>query len=126
MRYGGEALECRDVDAQRLRVDREHGPGGVVVRDSRPRFRRFNAGRTRRLLMDLVPYFVERHANIHGMNARRLFSELDDAGLRARPQPDLNSVAWCVWHMARCEDVGVNPVVRGTPQSSTSASGPRR
>lgn len=66
--------------------------------------------------MDLVPYFLERHANIHGMNHRRLFEGLDGAGARARPRADVNSVAWCVWHIARCEDVGVNRVVRGSPQ----------
>jgi hypothetical protein len=32
-----------------------------------------------------------------------------------RPE-GMNSVAWLVWHMARCEDVAINTVVRGEPQ----------
>jgi hypothetical protein len=27
-----------------------------------------------------------------------------------------NSVAWLIWHMARCEDVGINTVIRGVPE----------
>ncbi len=38
---------------------------------------------------------------------------LTDAQLRCCPQDNLNSIAWLLWHMARCEDVAVNTVLRG-------------
>jgi hypothetical protein len=44
------------------------------------------------------------------------FSQLSEAQLRHRPRPDLNSIAWIVWHMARCEDFGVQRLVGYRPQ----------
>lgn len=41
---------------------------------------------------------------------------LTDEMARARPRPDLNSVVWLIWHMARSEDVALNTVVAGRPQ----------
>lgn len=41
---------------------------------------------------------------------------LSDEMARARPRPDLNSVVWLIWHMARSEDVALNTVVAGRPQ----------
>jgi hypothetical protein len=38
---------------------------------------------------------------------------LTDDQLRRCPQENLNSIAWLLWHMARCEDVAVNTVLRG-------------
>lgn len=40
---------------------------------------------------------------------------LRDEQMLERPG-GLNSVAWLVWHIARCEDVAINTVVRGVPQ----------
>jgi hypothetical protein len=36
--------------------------------------------------------------------------------LTARPPGAENSIAWLSWHLARCEDVAINAVVRGEPQ----------
>lgn len=41
---------------------------------------------------------------------------LADVDLRRCPQDNLNSIAWLLWHMARCEDVAVNTVLRGTQE----------
>ena len=41
--------------------------------------------------------------------------DLPDADLRRRPH-GLNSVAWCLYHTARSEDVGVNRFVVGQPE----------
>jgi hypothetical protein len=46
----------------------------------------------------------------------RLIAGLDEAHLRARPGPGLNSIAWILWHMARLEDVAVNVLVAGGSQ----------
>jgi hypothetical protein len=36
--------------------------------------------------------------------------------MRACPTPEMNTVAWLIWHIARCEDVTINTVARGVPQ----------
>jgi hypothetical protein len=45
----------------------------------------------------------------------RPLAELPDERWRRRPH-GLNPVAWLVWHMARCEDAGVNRLVFDRPQ----------
>lgn len=37
----------------------------------------------------------------------------------ARPGGVANSIAWLVWHVARCEDVAINTIVRDAPQVLT-------
>ena len=44
------------------------------------------------------------------------FDTLDEAHWRTRPQPEVNSLAWLIWHMARVEDAGVNRLVTNRPQ----------
>ena len=41
---------------------------------------------------------------------------LTDAQIRLRPGDNLNSLAWLVWHMARCEDVAMNVAIADQPQ----------
>ncbi len=48
--------------------------------------------------------------------AERTFSGLTDEQMRVRPREDLNSLAWLMWHIARAEDIIVNPVLAGQPQ----------
>jgi hypothetical protein len=36
--------------------------------------------------------------------------------LRTRPHPALNSIAWNLWHLTRCEDAGLNRFVAELPQ----------
>ena len=45
-------------------------------------------------------------------NVRRLTTEQ----MRVCPTPEMNSVAWLIWHITRCEDVTINTVARGVPQ----------
>jgi hypothetical protein len=45
-----------------------------------------------------------------------LLSDVTDDQARMRPAEGVNSLAWILWHMARCEDMGVNVVVAGRPQ----------
>src|SRR5262249_41069357 len=49
------------------------------------------------------------------MLVERVF-ELDDAQMRVRPGPGLNSLVWLLWHMVRTEDAVVNAVVAGRDQ----------
>jgi hypothetical protein len=41
---------------------------------------------------------------------------LTEAELRICPEGRFNSIAWLLWHMARCEDVLVNTVLRNVPE----------
>lgn len=68
--------------------------------------------------MDLLGFFLNQHAAVHGRAvsgraflAERVLGEPTGEQMRARPGPGLNSLVWLVWHMARTEDVAVNLVV---------------
>jgi hypothetical protein len=75
--------------------------------------------------MEAREIFLTRHAAVHSRQMSpegwwkvedTVRSDLAVDELRRRPTPDHNSVAWLVWHMARCEDVAVNTAVRGVPE----------
>lgn len=40
---------------------------------------------------------------------------LPDSALTYRPAPDANSIAWLIWHSARCQDVQVCAITGGEP-----------
>jgi len=68
--------------------------------------------------MNAAQMFLEQHALLHSADLAdggsifdRIFGDLTDAQLRARPDKGGNSLAWLLWHMARTEDVNVNLVV---------------
>ena len=65
--------------------------------------------------MDALQFFLLRHESIHP-EAIALLDGLSDEQIRIRPREDVNPLAWLVWHMARCEDVGVNVLVAGRRQ----------
>jgi hypothetical protein len=71
--------------------------------------------------MEWKSIFLERHACTHSraMNAEGRWKEedtiwggLSDDELRTCPEGRFNSIAWLLWHMARCEDVAVNAMLR--------------
>jgi DinB superfamily len=74
--------------------------------------------------MDARELFLNQHAAMHsaavGGNkmsaAERTFAGLTDEQMRIRPREDLNSLAWLMWHIARFEDIIVNPVLAERPQ----------
>ena len=68
--------------------------------------------------MDARAYFLLLHEEAHtwGMT-RRLFSVPTPEQWRA-VLPGHNSIAWCIWHIARGEDWGV-ATLRGEPQLLT-------
>jgi DinB superfamily len=74
--------------------------------------------------MDVTRFFLGMHAATHAgevsggrtPGSDRWLGGLADGQLRARPRPDLNSIVWLLWHMARTEDVAVNLVVVGRAQ----------
>src|ERR1043166_5506982 len=74
--------------------------------------------------MEAKDLFLEQHAAVHsaavGGNkmsaAERTYGGLSDEQLRVRPREDLNSIAWIVFHIARAEDIFLNPVLAGRAQ----------
>src|SRR5689334_22360379 len=74
--------------------------------------------------MDTRDLFLEQHAGVHsaavGGNkmsaAERTLGGLTDEQMRVRPREDLNSLAWIMFHIARAEDIFLNPVLTGRPQ----------
>jgi hypothetical protein len=74
--------------------------------------------------MDARDLFLDQHAAVHsaavGGNkmsaAERTFGGLTDEQMRVRPREDLNSIAWLMFHIARAEDIFLNPVLGGRPQ----------
>jgi len=74
--------------------------------------------------MDGRDLFLAQHAAVHsaavGGNkmsaAERTFGGLTEDQMKVRPREDLNSIAWLMWHIARAEDIFLNPVIAGRDQ----------
>jgi len=70
--------------------------------------------------MDALQFFLLRYEALRATTGQQsvdtLLSQLSETQLRHRPRPDLNSIAWIVWHMARSEDFGVQRFVGDRPQ----------
>ena len=45
-----------------------------------------------------------------------ILNDMSDAQIRRIPQNCEHSVTWCIWHIARIEDVTMNLLVAGSPQ----------
>jgi hypothetical protein len=61
--------------------------------------------------MDAVAFFRIRYDSLHTTNEVNLLEGLTDLQLRCKPLPGVNSIVWLLWHMTRCEDVGINRLV---------------
>jgi DinB superfamily len=68
--------------------------------------------------MDLVSCFLPLHEQMLTGIAYR-FRELTDDQMQLRPHPQVNSMAWLLWHMARSEDMGVNRLIANRPDVLT-------
>jgi hypothetical protein len=74
--------------------------------------------------MDARQLFLDQHAAVHSAAvagnkasaAERAFAGMSDEQMRVRPREDLNSLAWLMWHIARAEDIFINPVIAGRSQ----------
>jgi hypothetical protein len=74
--------------------------------------------------MDARDLFLSQHSAVHsaavGGNkasaAERALGGVTDEQMRMRPREDLNSLAWLLWHIARAEDIFLNPVLSGRSQ----------
>ncbi|MFW6195404.1 MAG: DinB family protein [Chloroflexota bacterium] len=66
--------------------------------------------------MDILELIRERQQALHEQEIKSLWDPLTEEQLRARPFETTNSIVWLVWHMARCEDAGINRLVADRPQ----------
>lgn len=70
--------------------------------------------------MDALQFFLLRYEALHAptgtVSIENLLTGLSEAQLRCRPHPELNSIAWIVWHIARTEDLGIQRLVGHHPQ----------
>jgi hypothetical protein len=64
--------------------------------------------------MDAIDFFVLHHGRVHAQVEREFLQRLSDEQMRLR-RDGLNSIAWLIWHMARCEDA-LNVLLAGRPQ----------
>lgn len=56
----------------------------------------------------MIAALIERRKRLRELLDESLFSPLADITYRRIPYYSPNSIAWLSWHMARCEDVGIN------------------
>jgi hypothetical protein len=75
--------------------------------------------------MDARELFLMGHAYCHSAAPNpdetttredRLCAGLTESELRLCPDGHHNSIAWIIWHMARCEDVMINTILRNVPE----------
>jgi hypothetical protein len=65
--------------------------------------------------MDTLQFFQLHHERLHAQIEREFLNKLTDDQMRLRPYECSNSIAWLVWHMARCEDL-MGFILTGHPQ----------
>lgn len=89
----------------------------------------------REVPLDLLDFFLDQHSQSHAaaltdatepMLTDQVLAGLSDAQLRLRPYPHLNSIAWLLWHLARCEDVMVNVLLTEGGQVLDAEDWPQR
>src|SRR3989454_2297659 len=74
--------------------------------------------------MDAKDLFLAQHAAVQSVAvggnpasaAERAFGGVSDDQMRVRPREDLNSLAWLMFHIARAEDLFLNPILTGKAQ----------
>jgi uncharacterized damage-inducible protein DinB len=55
--------------------------------------------------MDTLQFFLFHYERLHTQVERDFLIGLRDDQMRSRPYEGSNSIAWLIWHMARCEDM---------------------
>ena len=64
--------------------------------------------------MEVQDLFLIHHRRVHAQIENEFLQGLSEEQVRLRPK-GLNSIAWLLWHMARCEDA-LNVIVESRPQ----------
>ncbi len=61
--------------------------------------------------MDLKQAFLLRYTALREFHIPFFYNEIPEDKLRSRPMKEVNPIAWCLWHVARTEDIGINRMV---------------
>ncbi len=109
-------------------LSQDRGGGGRVLK------RRTSFVCTGGVALDFRQVLLSQHARTHSTMIGptdlpledMVLSELSDEQIRLRPHAGSNSIAWLLWHMARCEDVAVNLIVAERLQVVDETDWPRR
>lgn len=73
-----------------------------------------------------IQLFLNQHAMLHSRNMAQttlwsfedeVLNDMPAVQIRRVPPGREHSVAWLIWHMTRCEDITMNLLVAGTPQT---------
>jgi hypothetical protein len=75
--------------------------------------------------MDAKQLFFERYQGFREY-PKHLVKDLTEHQLRHSPHPSLNPIVWILWHIARCEDVGVNRLLADRDQVFDEGGWPSR
>lgn len=74
---------------------------------------------------EAMQLFLHQHAMLHAQHMAgseswsfedEILDDLSDEQARRIPRGSEHSVLWCIWHIARIEDVAMNLLVTGSPQ----------
>ena len=61
--------------------------------------------------MDIPQLFFERYEPLCNFYLAGIWAQVPYDLMRQRPNPEVNSIAWNLWHLARVEDAGLNRFV---------------
>ncbi len=80
---------------------------------------------------EAIKLFMAQHAMLHSAQVAEtdlwsyedaLLDDMPEEQCRRIPPNGEHSVAWLVWHMARCEDITMNLLLAGSPQVMNAGS----
>jgi hypothetical protein len=63
------------------------------------------------IMMGKFSFFLERYNPLYNFYLSGFWDYVPPELMRLRPHPRTNSIAWNLWHIARCEDAGLNRFV---------------
>jgi hypothetical protein len=66
--------------------------------------------------MNLQSLFLQRYDALCDFWLEGVWEQVPDEAMRQRPHPQVNSIAWNLWHLTRVEDAGLNRFVVDLPQ----------
>ena len=66
--------------------------------------------------MDTTQLFLQRYDVLYEFWLGGIWEMVPDDKTRQRPHPQVNSIAWNLWHVIRVEDAGLNRFVADHPQ----------
>lgn len=61
--------------------------------------------------MNVTQLFLERYTVLCDFYLEGIWQSVPEDLMRQRPQPQVNSIAWNLWHLTRVEDAGLNRFV---------------